>query len=202
VFITAVTFIKLDDIKNPVRSDNAPDGTPVAEGGGMLYASTDQPDPPDPRSALNIKVDGQQYVWRYQYPGPERVFSYEKMVVPKGTTVTLDISADDVMHSFWVPAVGGKMDAVPGYINKMWFKATKTGSYTGQCAELCGRNHANMYAIIDVVEPPEYQRWYREQARAIEDAQEAGARQRRELESQQGGQAAQAGAAGGASDDQ
>ncbi len=202
VFLTAVTFIKLDDIKNPIRSKYAPDGSAVADNGGILYASTDQPDPPDPRTALNIKVDGQQYVWRYQYPGPERVFSYEKMVVPLGTTVTLDISADDVMHSFWVPAVGGKMDAVPGYINKMWFQANKPGTYTGQCAELCGRNHANMYAIIEVLPRGEYTAWYRRQAAAIEAAQEAGARQRRELESQQGGQAAQAGAAGGASDDQ
>ncbi len=202
VFITAVTFIKLPDIKNPPVSRNAPDGTPVSDNGGVLYASTDQPDPPNPETALNIKVDGQQYVWRYQYPGAERVFAYDTMVVPRGTTVTLDISSDDVMHSFWIPALGGKMDAVPGYINKMWFQANKLGTYTGQCAELCGRNHANMYARVEVVEPEQYQAWYRRQVQAIDQAQQEGARQRQELEARQGEQSAQAGAAGGASDDQ
>ena len=202
VFITAVTFIKLDDIKNPPVSRNAPDGTPVAAG-DVLHASTDQPSPPNPETSLNIKVDGQQYVWRYQYPGEERVFAYETMVVPKGTTVTLDISADDVMHSFWIPALGGKMDAVPGYINKTWFQANKVGTYAGQCAELCGRNHANMYARVEVVEPQEYQAWYRRQAAAIDEAQTEGARQRQELEARQGEQSAQGGgAAGGATDDQ
>jgi cytochrome c oxidase subunit 2 len=116
VFIIAVTFIKLPDIKNPLRSRLDPAGNQVAQG-DFLLASTDQPSPPDAKTALNIKVDGQQYVWRYQYPGPKRVYAYETMVVPVGTTVTLDVSADDVMHSFWVPALGGKIreqDVVPG----------------------------------------------------------------------------------------
>jgi cytochrome c oxidase subunit 2 len=207
VFITVVTFIKLDDIKNPPVSRNAPDGTPVAavdgESGGVLFASTDQPAPPKPETALNIKVDGQQYVWRFQYPGPRRVFAYETMVVPTGTTVTLDISADDVMHSWWIPALGGKMDAVPGYVNKTWFQANEPGTYTGQCAELCGRNHANMYAQVNAVPPEEYQRWYDEQADAIEEAQQLGAEQREQIESAQGEDATGGGGgAGGATDDQ
>ena len=70
------------------------------------------------------------------------MFAYEEMVVPLGMTVILRITSDDVAHSWWIPALGGKMDAVPGYVNKTWFKATKAGTYRGQCAELCGRNHA------------------------------------------------------------
>jgi len=203
VFLIVFTFIKLDDIKNPPASLNAPDGTPVSADGSVQFASTDQPAPPNPETALNIKVDGQQYVWRYQYPGDERVFAYETMVVPRGTTVTLDISADDVMHSFWIPALGGKMDAVPGYVNKTWFRAENEGTYTGQCAELCGRNHANMYAQVDVVSPEEYQRWYAQQVEAIDEAQQLGAEQRQQLEASQGEQAAQGGGgAGGATDDQ
>jgi len=202
VFIIAVTFIKLPDIKDPLRSRLDPAGNQVAQG-DFLLASTDQPSPPDAKTALNIKVDGQQYVWRYQYPGPKRVYSYETMVVPVGTTVTLDVSADDVMHSFWVPALGGKMDAVPGYVNKMWFQANREGTYVGQCAELCGRNHANMYASVQVVSADRYSQWYARQAAAIQDAQFQGAKQRRELEAAQGEQAAQGGGqAGGATDDQ
>ena len=78
------------------------------------------------------------------------------MVVPVGMTVTLDITADDVAHSWWIPELGGKMDALPGYTNKTWFKvpldAVPEGErqkvYKGQCAELCGRNHANMVARV------------------------------------------------------
>ena len=78
------------------------------------------------------------------------------MVVPVGETVILDITADDVIHSWWIPKLGGKMDAVPGYMNKTWFQippdaipaGQKQVVFTGQCAELCGRNHANMYARV------------------------------------------------------
>jgi cytochrome c oxidase subunit II len=122
------------------------------------------------------------------------------MVVPVGTTVTLDISADDVVHSFWVPALFGKADAVPGYINKTWFQANVEGTYVGQCAELCGRNHANMYSTIDVVSPQEYQQWYQEQAQAIGQAQQEGARQRQALEAAQGQQAEEGGPAVGGDD--
>ncbi len=83
-------------------------------------------------------------MWRYQYPGQENVFAYTDMYVPSGVTVLLDIKSDDVAHSWWIPKLGGKMDAIPGYTNHTWFRADKPGVYRGQCAELCGRNHANM----------------------------------------------------------
>ena len=79
------------------------------------------------------------------------------MVVPVGMTVTLDITADDVAHSWWIPKLGGKMDALPGYTNHTWFKADKAGTFPGQCAELCGRNHANMLARVRAVPFDEYQ---------------------------------------------
>jgi cytochrome c oxidase subunit 2 len=198
VFITAVTFIQLNAIKNPARSDIGADGQPVAKS-GVLFASTDQKAPPG-GNALNIRVDGQQYVWRYQYPGPKKVFSYVDMVVPVGQTVTLDISSDDVAHSWWIPELGGKMDAIPGYTNKAWFKATKPGVFEGQCAELCGRNHANMYGRVKVVPYDEYRAWYDRKAAEIQQAQDEGARQRKELTEQEGKQAAEGGGgAGGAS---
>jgi cytochrome c oxidase subunit II len=166
VFIVVFTFIKLPDIKNPERTGE--DGLQFAS--SAIYASTDQPPPPG-EDALRIVVDGQQYVWRYQYPGDEGVFAYTDMVVPVDTTVVLDITADDVQHSWWIPDLGGKMDAVPGYVNYTWFKATREGDYFGRCAELCGRNHANMLARVRVVSVEEYEEWYETQAAAIEEAQ-------------------------------
>jgi cytochrome c oxidase subunit 2 len=184
VFITVVTFIKLPGIKNPPASDIDASGNKVAS--TMLLASTDQPNPPK-GAKLNIVVDGQQYVWRYQYPSQrgKTVFAYEEMVVPVGMTVTLDITADDVAHSWWIPELGGKMDAIPGYTNKTWFKADEAGTFKGQCAELCGRNHANMTARVKAVPFDEYQAWYDRQAQDIKAARDAGAKQREELQKQQ-----------------
>ena len=200
VFITAVTFVQLNGIKNPARSDVDAQGNPVAKNDdGILFASTDQPPPPD-RNALRIKVDGQQYVWRYQYPGPKKVFSYVDMVVPVGRTVILDITSDDVAHSWWIPELGGKMDAIPGYTNKTWFKALKEDTFFGQCAELCGRNHANMFARVKAVSPQEYEQFYNSKADEIQRAQDAGAKQRQEIVAAEGEQAAEGGGgAGGAS---
>ena len=180
VFITTVTFIKLPGIKDPAVSDIDAKGNPVAA--NALFASTDQPAPPR-GDTLNITVDGQQYVWRFQYPrqGNKTVFAYEEMVVPEGMTVILRITSDDVVHSWWIPDLGGKMDAVPGYVNKTWFKATETGTFKGQCAELCGRNHANMTARVRVVPFDEYQAWYDREAQDIVTARREAARQRDEL---------------------
>jgi cytochrome c oxidase subunit 2 len=108
------------------------------------------------------------------------------MVVPLGMTVVLEITADDVAHSWWIPGLGGKQDALPGYVNKTWFKPIKTGIFTGQCAELCGRNHANMTAQVEVVEFPAYQRWYRQRANDVESAQQEQATQRAQIEREQG----------------
>jgi cytochrome c oxidase subunit 2 len=177
IFLVVFTFIKLPEIKNPART--GANGLQFAS--SAIYASTDQPSPPDGK-ALKIVVDGQQYVWRYQYPGDKQVFSYTEMVVPSDTTVVLDITADDVAHSWWIPKLGGKMDAIPGYTNHTWFKA-KPGVYRGQCAELCGRNHANMLATVRVVSPDEYQAWYDAQAKRIKDAQASQAKARPKYDS-------------------
>ncbi len=176
VFITVVTFITLPGIKNPERTSN--DGLSLAS--GTLFASTDQPQPPGGK-ALRVKVNGQQYVWRFQYPGAQKVYSYVQMVVPANTTVVLDITSDDVNHSWWIPKLGGKMDAIPGYTNHSWFKA-REGVYNGQCAELCGRNHANMLAQVRVLPPDQFEQWYANQAKRLQQAKagQAAARPRYE----------------------
>jgi cytochrome c oxidase subunit II len=169
VILTVITFIKLPDIENP-----APTGknglVPVA--GGALYATTDQPAPPGGKG-LTIDVNGQQYLWRYEYPGG--AFSYEEMVVPVDTTVILKIVSQDVAHSWWIPKLGGKMDAIPGYTNETWFKipSDKAGTiFRGQCAELCGRNHANMVARVRAVTPDQYRAWTTCQKGLIKQAQQ------------------------------
>jgi cytochrome c oxidase subunit 2 len=85
--------------------------------------------------------------------------------------VILDIQANDVIHSWWVPSLGGKVDAVPGYTTYTWFKAPKAGAlYHGRCAQLCGRQHAFMIATVKVLSPSAYQQWLSNQAKAIKKA--------------------------------
>jgi cytochrome c oxidase subunit 2 len=178
VFLTVATFVMLPGIKNPAPSEIDINGNRVAN---TAFASTDQEPPPDGH-AMNIAVDGMQYVWRYAYPSldDKKVYAFTDMYVPVGMTITLDIRSNDVQHSWWIPALGGKMDALPGYTNKTWFKVTEEGQWEGQCAELCGRNHANMYARVIALPYPEWREWYDRQADEIEAAEEAAAEGREE----------------------
>lgn len=174
VVIATVTFIYLGDIESPPAS--GPDGLAA----GVAVASIDQPKPPPgPSKPLEIAVNGQQYLWRYDYPG-DQIFSYYEMVVPTDTTVTLKITASDVQHSWWIPKLGGKADAVPGHTNETWFKISEPGVYEGQCAELCGEGHADMRARVRAVSPEEYTAYVERLEREIKEAQEALAEQRRE----------------------
>jgi cytochrome c oxidase subunit 2 len=176
VVLTVVTFLYLDGIKNPPAS-----GANGLRADSAQFASIDQPNPPrGAGKALNIHVNGQQYVWRFDYPGSQPLFSYYEMVVPTDTTVTLDINASDVIHSWWIPKLGGKADGVPGHTNQTWFKIEKAGTYRGQCAELCGAGHADMRAIVKAVPPDEYEAWARRQRFDIRASQRALSRQRAE----------------------
>ena len=182
VVISVVTFLKLGDIQDPPLS--GAEGIPVTRDGTFVAAGAKQRLPSDGKS-LNIQVNGQQYLWRFTYPDGDEdnlnnVFSYEEMVVPTNTTVTLEIRAQDVAHSWWIPKLGGKFDAIPGSTNYTWFKAVKEGVFTGQCAELCGRNHANMTARVRAVPPAEFEAWYAAQKKAIEASDTAAAKKRNE----------------------
>jgi len=174
VVLATITFIMLPGIINPPNT--GADG--LNAGSGALYASVDKPTPPNGRS-LVIGVNGRQYIWRYEYPN--NVYAYQEMVVPVNTTVVLRIRAQDVVHSWWIPKLGGKKDAVPGNTNWTWFKIPKEGVYDGQCAELCGRNHANMLARVRAVSVAEYEDWVAQQRQDIESANEAAAREREQF---------------------
>jgi cytochrome c oxidase subunit 2 len=170
VVLTVVTFLYLDDIENPPAS--GPNGLRAEQ---ARFASVDQPQPPNSGGPiLRIEVTGQQYLWRYDYAGGDQLFSYYEMVVPTDTTVVLEVSASDVIHSWWIPELGGKVDGVPGHVNETWFKvpAGKEGTYFGQCAELCGANHADMRAIVRAVPPDEFETWAEETRTGIRTAGE------------------------------
>ena len=182
VVLAIVTFVMLDDIRNPPNSDA--NGFPTAVVQNVSDASAYQPRPPSGR-ALNITVNGQRYSWRYTYPDGDdntlnNVFSYVEMVVPTKTTVTLEIVAQDVAHSWWVPQLGGKADAVPGHKNFTWFKIPEPGVFRGQCAELCGRNHADMIASVRAVEPAEFKTWLQGKKREIQAADKLAQQRRKE----------------------
>jgi cytochrome c oxidase subunit II len=182
VVLTVVTFLYLDDIESPPAS--GPNGLSASQ---AQFASVDQPDPPTSGGPiLRIHVNGQQYIWRYDYPGDGQLFSYEEMVVPTDTTVVLELEASDVIHSWWIPKFGPKADAVPGYVNETWFKVPEEGVYRGQCAELCGSGHADMRAQVVAVSPDKFQQWAQNKRDEIQAAGEALVEQRKQRENSEG----------------
>jgi cytochrome c oxidase subunit 2 len=142
------------------------------------------------KSELTIRITGYQWKWGYQYidSGVELFSTLDRasnaarelgsgidpatvpdyllnvdhpLVVPAGVKVRLLITAQDVIHSWWVPALAIKKDAIPGFVNEAWFKidTDKTGLYRGQCAELCGRDHGFMPIVIDVRSKDDFEAW-------------------------------------------
>jgi cytochrome c oxidase subunit 2 len=189
VVLAVFTFAKLSSIRNPPNSGR--NGLQLADG-ALVAAGPTRRLPPNGKS-LNVCVNGQQYIWRYTYANDcgnaplDSVFSYEEMVVPVDTTVTVDINAQDVAHSWWIPKLGGKFDAIPGYTNHTWFKIDAKNVnrvFRGQCAELCGRNHANMTAEVKAVTPSEFERWLDQRRTDIKAADQAAAKERKRIQQQ------------------
>lgn len=135
-----------------------------------------------PKADMTIKAIGHQWYWSYEYPDNgnftfdatllEEKEELEKtknklrlletdnsVVVPVDTTIRVIVTADDVLHAWAVPSFGVKLDAVPGRLNETWFKATKTGTYYGQCSELCGIKHGFMPIRVEVVSKSDYAVW-------------------------------------------
>jgi cytochrome c oxidase subunit 2 len=187
VFIAIFTFATLPSIRNPPNSEEGLSNS-AGVSSGIAVAQTEKL-PPNGKS-VRIAVNGQQYIWRYTYLDGDGntlndVFSYEQMVVPAGVTVTLAIRAQDVAHSWWIPKLGGKFDAVPGYSNNTWFKIPGRlagQTFRGQCAELCGRNHANMTARVRALTPQQFEAWLDRRRQAIQQANQAAQRQRQRVE--------------------
>ena len=141
-------------------------------------------------SDLTIKVTGYQWKWGYDYlqegfgfysnlatplaqienrenKGSNYLLEVDRpLVVPVDTKVRVIITANDVLHAWWVPAFGVKQDAIPGFVRDSWFKAEKTGIYRGQCAELCGKEHGFMPIVVEVKTKADYAAWVAEQKKA------------------------------------
>lgn len=143
-----------------------------------------------PEAQMTIKAIGNQWYWTYEYPdedisfdslpvgaddikaGQLRLFEVDnRVVVPVNATVRIITTSNDVIHSWAVPAFGVKKDSVPGRLNETWFKATKEGTYYGQCSELCGAKHGFMPIVVDVVSPARYKHWLVQNKPAIVEAQ-------------------------------
>jgi cytochrome c oxidase subunit 2 len=179
--VSVVTFLFLPGILNPPKS--GANGLKLAA--GVPTAAVGQEPPPGGKS-LRIHINGQQYIWRYDYVGEKPldlgrpVYAYTDMYVPINTTVTLKIYSSDVIHSWWIPKLGGKADATPGHTNQTWFKIPKPGIYKGQCAELCGDNHADMRARVVALPVDQYQAWVEKQRKDILASQKALAQMRKQ----------------------
>jgi cytochrome c oxidase subunit 2 len=148
-------------------------------------------------SKLTVKVTGYQWKWQYEYldqgvsffstldrasnaarqldsgVDPNTVPNYlldvdNPLVVPEKTKVRILLTAGDVIHAWWVPALGVKKDAVPGFVNEIWFEAKEVGTYRGQCAELCGRDHGFMPIVVEVKSAADYQAWLQAQKQPAE----------------------------------
>ena len=117
---------------------------------------------------LVVRVTGTQFMWEYRYPNG--VVAVDRLRAPQGRTVELRVTAPewDVIHSWWIPALGGKIDAIPGAVNDTWFRADRVGVFPGQCAELCGLYHADMTAAVEVLPAAEFDAWLAERAAAQE----------------------------------
>lgn len=136
-----------------------------------------------PKDGLTVEVVGYQFGWDFYYPdlgiaapeattphpvlsipGKERLV--KELILPIDTNVRLQVTAMDVIHSFFAPSMGVKMDAIPGRVNYKWFRPNATGDYIGQCAELCGAAHGEMFYSIKVVPQEVFRAWVNEQRKA------------------------------------
>jgi cytochrome c oxidase subunit II len=122
-------------------------------------------------SELRISVEGRQFYWQYTYGNG--VIAIDRLRVPVDRVVELEITAPehDVVHSFWIPAIGGKFDAIPGETTELEFKAQREGVYPGQCTEFCGLQHGVMTAELEVIPAAEFDRWLEGEARAQESGE-------------------------------
>jgi cytochrome c oxidase subunit 2 len=117
-----------------------------------------------PAEATVVEITGRQWFWEFNYPESEITVSSTSspLVIPADEPVIFEVRSADVIHSFWVPQLAGKMDAIPGHTNTIWFEADP-GTYSGQCAEYCGLQHFAMLFDVEAMPRAEYDRWMDEQ---------------------------------------
>jgi cytochrome c oxidase subunit 2 len=150
--ISGFTLYKAGGIRNPTSAEGAP-------------------------ATLRIDVEGRQFYWRYVYPNG--VVALDRLRLPLDQVVDLEVTAPDtdVVHSFWVPALAGKVDAIPGQVNRLKFRPAQLGRFDGKCAELCGLQHAAMTFAVEVLPRQEFERWLDGQRTAQQTGTQLGSEQ-------------------------
>ena len=133
-------------------------------GGFVFYKLPGISNAPAATNPIRVTVEGHQYYWQFDYPNGAR--SINDLTVPAGRVVELHVVSPDVIHSWWIPELGGKIQAIPGHPNHTWFRADEQGVYVGQCAELCGLYHAAMRARVIVTSDAQYARFLATSARS------------------------------------
>lgn len=128
---------------------------------------------PEPAPSLTIEVVARDWWWEVRYPGTEAVTANE-IHIPSGEPVRILLTSGDVIHSFWVPRLQVKKDAVTGTENEMWLEADRPGRYRGQCAEFCGLQHANMIFWVIAEERSEFEDWLANEASPADTEEIAG----------------------------
>jgi cytochrome c oxidase subunit II len=136
---------------------------------GIFTVATifDLAEQPEGDDVISITVIGQQWWWEYQYDtngdGEADIITANEMVIPAGVPIDLSIESRDVIHSFWIPALNGKKDAVPGRSHDLTMEADEPGQYRGQCTEYCGLSHANMRMRVYALDQADYDTWVENQ---------------------------------------
>jgi cytochrome c oxidase subunit 2 len=125
---------------------------------GTIFAADAVPE----NATQYVRVIGHQWWWEFEYPSLG-IKTANELHLPVGETVRIDMTSTDVIHSFWFPRMGGKMDVVPTRTNHMWFTPRETGEFYGQCVEFCGTQHANMRMRLYVETPQQFQAWVQQQ---------------------------------------
>jgi cytochrome c oxidase subunit 2 len=143
-----------------IYTENARE-TPTTGAAGLASARSEP---------LRIEATGQQWLWRYDYPN--KTFSYYELVVPVDTTIELSLVSTDVIHTWDVPQLAGKRDAVPGKVNHVVFRADEEGVYRGQSATFSGQAYGAMRTEVDVVSPGAYKAFVKKQKTEIQEAQD------------------------------
>ncbi|MEI9405369.1 cytochrome c oxidase subunit II [Mesorhizobium argentiipisi] len=115
-------------------------------------------------AAVTISVIGHQWWWQVRYEGKNGFETANEIRIPVGSAVDIKLTTGDVIHSFWIPSLAGKLDLIPGKSNELRIQADKPGVYRGQCAEFCGQQHAHMAIFVVALEPSEFERWRAKQA--------------------------------------
>ena len=129
-----------------------------------------------PKGSLQVEVEGRQWWWRVRYPDEKEgiLELANEIYLPRGEPVEFLLSSSDVVHSFWIPALGGKVDMIPGRTTRLTLHPTRVGTYRGICAEYCGESHAFMNLTVVVVERDEFDQWLaRQRADRVEQTGQA-----------------------------